>query len=280
MITRFLLSKALSPSSLKKYRYALELFCSDFSDQSSVTAEQFSDWLLSKKWGSSCSWVYYSAIKQFLSWAYGVNHPALSFKFRRLESPPQRTLTVDQVKKLFSIFDTSTPKGRRDLSMCSLFLDTGLRVSEISNLEIIHTHLEDDQLFCDVFCKGGKWGRALFSPYTSSCIISWLRDRSDFVSQSFKYLFCSIGGLTPGNKLTREGIQRIVFYWGKSCGFLLSPHDLRRTFATLATIAGAPSRLLQVAGRWSDISMVERYTRSIQSDAFRAYFPVDFIMRD
>lgn len=278
MIDKFLLSKSLSRSTEYKYRFALELLKSEFQDLISFSPSDFSNWIHSHGWGSSCAWVYYSAVRQFLSWSFGASHPALIFKFKRIESPPQRVLSIEQVKNLFSIFDTSTPKGCRDLSMCSLFLDTGLRVSEVSNLELTHTHI--DELYCDVFCKGSKWGRALFSEYSASCLSSWLRFRDQSAASTCKHLFCSLGGNTPGQKMTREGIQRIVFYWGKKINLDLSPHDLRRTFATLATIAGAPSRLLQIAGRWSDIKMVERYTKSIQSDAFRSYFPVDLIMRD
>ena len=179
---------------------------------------------------------------------------------------------------MLQIFNTSIPKGKRDLAICSLFLDSGLRVSEVCSLELSRVHLHD--FYCDVFIKGGHWERALFSEYTSSCIDNWLSIRSSFASPSCRSLFCSLGGNSSGSQLTREGLQRVVFYWGKEIGVKLSPHDLRRTFATLATIAGAPSRLLQAAGRWSDISMVERYTRSIQVEGFRPYFPVNFVMRD
>jgi len=49
------------------------------------------------------------------------------------------------------------------------------------------------------------------------------------------------------------------------------------SFACLATEAGAPSRLLQVAGRWSDIRMVERYTGALAGPGlFARYSPVDF----
>ena len=75
-------------------------------------------------------------------------------------------------------------------------------------------------------------------------------------------------GLKPG------GLQKIVEGWGLRLGVRLSPHDLRRSFATLATIFGAPSRVVQAAGRWSDIQMVERYTRGLQLGAISPYFPV------
>jgi len=38
--------------------------------------------------------------------------------------------------------------------------------------------------------------------------------------------------------------------------------------------------LLQKAGRWSDISMVQHYTDNVETSAFRNYFPVNLIMND
>lgn len=278
MIDKFLSSKSLSSSTKIKYRKAITNFLFSFSDPSLISSSQLENYLNSFNWSSSNQWVVFNAIKQFLSFCYGPSHPALILKIKRFPSPPQRVLTLDQVKLIFSKFDTSKPSGRRDLSMFVLFLDSGLRVSEVSNLLLNSLHI--DQLYCDVFIKGGKWERAIFSEYTGSCLISWLADRSIYSTFSCKTIFCSLGGNTPGYRLTREGIQRIVLNWGKKIDIKLSPHDLRRTFATLATISGAPSRLLQAAGRWSDISMVEHYTKSIQVDNFRPYFPSNLIIRD
>jgi len=277
-VNDFLLTKGWSYSTIEKYRRAINLLEKDFKDLSLFTAADFSDWIHSKGWGSSCSWVYYTAIKLYLTWLFGVSHPALAFKYKRKKSPPQRYLKLDQVKSLLGVFDTSTPKGRRDLAIAVLFLDSGLRVSEVCNLELNRVHLED--LKCDVVIKGGNWASALFSEYTRSCIINWLGDRNNFACQSNKFLFCSLGGNTPGKKFTREGLQQVVRNWGESISLKLSPHDLRRTFAILATIAGSPSRTLQVGGRWADISMVEHYTESLQLDSFRPYLPVNFIMKE
>lgn len=274
----FLLSGNWSDSTKIKYRRILIDFSSSFSDFQSFSVLDFSDWLNSHPWGSSQKWIAYIAVRNFLRHFFGVSHPALTFKYKRKPSPPQRSLNLDQVKSLLLTFDTSTPKGRRDLAICSLFLDSGLRVSEVCNIDLTHFHPDD--LFFDVFIKGGRWDRAIFSSYTLSCILCWLPDRSVFSVPDCSRLFISLGGTKPGTSLTRSGLQRIVFYWGKSIGIQLSPHDLRRTFATLATIAGAPSRLLQKAGRWSDISMVQQYTKSVETDAFRNYFPINFIMNE
>lgn len=88
-------------------------------------------------------------------------------------------------------------------------------------------------------------------------------------------------GKTPGQKMTRHGLRKLFSYWGKAADVgRLSPHDLRRTMATLLTEAGAPSRLVQELGGWSDIRMVERYTRAIQPSQIEKYSPIRSIMQD
>jgi integrase len=79
--------------------------------------------------------------------------------------------------------------------------------------------------------------------------------------------------------LTTGGLRPVMRGWAKSAGIgRLSPHDLRRTFATVAIRLGAPSRIVQVAGRWSRLEMVERYTRTIEAADMDPWFPVNRAM--
>ena len=117
---------------------------------------------------------------------------------------------------------------------------------------------------------------ALYSDHTRSRLEDWIKVRPRFAKCSA--VFVGLKGRTPGQRLTRSGLQAIVAAWGKAAALPgLSPHVFRRTFAVLATRAGAPSRILQVAGRWSDINMVERYTRVINMDDIGPYLPMNHI---
>jgi integrase len=53
---------------------------------------------------------------------------------------------------------------------------------------------------------------------------------------------------------------------------------LRRTFATIAIRNGAPTRVVQAAGRWADVAMVEHYTAAIEAEDFERYSPVESLM--
>jgi integrase len=251
-----------------RYRRAIKLFIDELGDRKELKASELGQWLDSHPWGSSARYINFNAVKGYIRWRWGERHPALKLKIKRKDSGPQRTLNAEQVKKLLSHFNTSTLKGKRDLAMACLMLDTGLRCSEITNIEIKYVDVE--KKFLNVIIKGGKWGKAVFSTYTARELIEWI-----IVRTGEKWLFTSIGGNTPGRKLTRSGLQRIIMYWGIESEIgSLSPHDFRRTFATLAIKAGAPSRVVQVAGRWSSIELVERYTRVLEAESIEPYSPV------
>jgi len=278
-IDSFLASEAWAPETTKKYRLVIDRLKQDIPDQQALSVQQLRAWLDDQGWGSSMQWVGLCAVKKFLSWKYGLTHPALETRIKRIKSPPQRSLNYEQVKTLLTSFDTSSPKGRRDLAMCSLFIESGLRVSEMSRLDL--RRLEIDQRSLWVIVKGGEWEKGVFSEYTAAYLAAWLADRERVTKASSRTVFVGIGGNKPGQPMTREGIQTIVRKWGKVAGIGdLSPHDFRRTGATLATKLGAPHKIVKAAFRWHSDEMLDRYTSAIEPEDFAPWFPVKRIMED
>lgn len=270
-IEQFFLENALSANTEDRYRRALIRISAAY-DLQQLTAAQFKLHLTSQGWGSSTQWINFCAVKRFLRWKYGDSHPALMLKIRREDSPPQRSLSEAETLRLLASFSQTTVKGCRDLAICTLMLDSGLRCSEVCSLDLARLDLEAGSI--QVKIKGGRWALAVFSEPTAAYLTTWISIRSDVLNCDSPALFVSLGGLHPLTRLTRAGLGLTIRRWGIRIGLPLSPHDLRRTFAELSTTYGAPSRTLQIAGRWKDIKMVERYTRNITAKAFRHYFPV------
>jgi site-specific recombinase XerD len=272
-LDRFFASHNWSDNTIDRYRRALLLFLEEVEDPAALDVAGFRQWLESHAWGNSAQWIASNAVKAWLRWNYGENHPALALKLRREEAPPQRTLKLSQVRRLLKSFNTRTPKGRRDLAICTLFLDTGLRVSEVCSLDLRYLDLEERTL--RVVVKGGQWSYAVFSPHTTACLTDWLTDRAFIADPESRAVFVSVGGNTPGKRLTRHGLQLVVRKWGKKAKIgPLSPHDFRRTFATQATRAGAPQRVAMAAGRWKDERVFRRYTQAIVPADIDPYSPV------
>ena len=274
-IEQFLIERDYSPDTIESYRRAIKRAnkALDFNKLQPVKLKIYLD---SHGWGSSHRWNNYCAIRAFLKWKYGEQHPALKLKIKRREAPPQRFLKMDQVKQLFASFNTGVSKGRRDLAMASLMLDTGLRVSEICRLEIKHTALDDCELF--VIVKGGRWDQRTYSIYTANNLAAWLADRETIAAPIVKTIFVSVGGKTRGQKMTRDGVKTIVRYWGEKIGIKLSPHDFRRSMATLATQQGAPEDVIMKAGGWKNHETLRRYTIGVTQRDMLRYFPTSAAM--
>ena len=276
-IDRFLGEQRWSMNTVDRYRRALEQLFAEVEDPSALDAVNFRVWLESHGWGMSAQWVAYSAVKGYLKWKYGAQHPALSLKIKRAVTPPQRVLRVPQIKDLLASFNTSTAKGRRDLAMCGIFLDTGLRVSEICRLSLRFLYLDEQRL--QVIVKGGQWSWRAFSDYTTTWISAWLADRSSLVNGNVDEVFVGVGGNTPGKPMTRHGVQCVVKAWGKQAAIgKLSPHDFRRSMASVATLMGAPEDIVMKGGGWKDHNVFRRYTVGVTADDLRPYFPTSAAM--
>jgi site-specific recombinase XerD len=125
-----------------------------------------------------------------------------------------------------------------------------------------------------VIVKGQRSENAVFSQKTAEPIGHWMKFRRKIAGKEVVELFVGVGGNTPGQTMTRNGIKKIFRDLGEAAGIgKFAPNDLRRSFATLAIRAGAPTRLVQVGGRWTRIEMVELYTQDLSLEDFKCYLP-------
>jgi len=272
-IDRFFIERGFSRATQATYRRVLGDLVSvpDLERLDAVGLLSFYD---RPHWGNSMRYVAVSASRSFLRWRYGAGHPALSARIKRRRPKRQRSLSESQLVALLSSFDTSTPKGARDLAIASLAVDARLRVSELARLRLSDVDLRLCSL--QVVVKGGEWGDGVFSPATANIISAWVARRKPTGEDD--HLFLSTQGMTKGRGLTVNGIKTTVRRWGEAVGFKLSPHDFCRTFAILSTQNGAPSRVVQAAGRWANIEMVEHYTRNLEQEAIRPYLPIERLL--
>lgn len=230
-------------------------------------------------WSNATRYSASAALKKFFRYKYGGNHPICQLKIKRLDPGVQRTLQKNELMDVLAAIDTTSVKGIRDLAIISLMVDTGLRASELCNLEIDRLDLVNQSL--SVIVKGGAWAEKLFFDYSTNCIVNWLNIRQEIAKPNVKNVFVSVGGKTPGTKITISALRYLSNTLSKITGLRhFSPHTFRRTFATLATENGAPSRVVQVAGGWKSIRMVERYTQALKKEAIKPFSPIDKLMFD
>jgi site-specific recombinase XerD len=242
----------------------------DLNDLTAYLAKRIEDGL-----GPAAVYRATNALRSFYKFHYGSESPARKLPLKKPKWHKQRSLSLEQVSDLLVSIDTSTPIGKRNLALVSFMIDTGFRASEICRLNDVQVDLKTRLAWVKI--KGGQDGFGAFSEETAAYCATWRAVRSEMTR--CEAFFVGFELHRPGNRLTREGLTDIIRSIGKGAGLRLSPHDLRRTFATLSILMGAPSRLVQIAGRWSDLKLVERYTQTITAKAIDPYSPISAAAR-
>ena len=228
-------------------------------------------------WSSATKYSAACALREFYRYHYGETHPVIRVKVKRIDPGPQRTLDRDELTAILSTVDTTTEKGIRDLAIICLMVDTGMRAGEICRLEYDRVDLRKRKL--TVMTKGGRWQEKMFFEYTAHVLDRWLSLREDMAQPWVNTFFVSTGGRRRGTPLTISGLRYLFNRLSALADVThISPHAMRRTFATLAIEGGAPTRLVQVAGGWQSLRMVERYTQALKPDTMSRYSPINQIM--
>lgn len=174
--------------------------------------------------------------------------------------PPERILDHSGVKKLLLAPDVTTPLGVRDRAMLELFYSTGLRVSELTALDVADIDLVDGELSV----RRGKGGKARRIPVgAAACqwVSRYLRDARPALARkpSERLLFLS----TRGNPLSRGDVAHIVRTLVRAAGLRsrVTPHSLRHAFATHMLKGKASLRHIQEMLGHALLSTTQIYTR-------------------
>jgi site-specific recombinase XerD len=171
-------------------------------------------------------------------------------------------LNADELTRLFSVIDISTTIGLRDRAIIELLYASGLRVSELTNLNRDHINLKRREFV--VRGKGQKDRPVFISQQAADWITAYLGARTDNVQPLFiRYSGAETGDTTGEFKrLTPRSIQRLVAHYAKLAGITkhVSPHTMRHSFATGLLTNGADLRSVQSLLGHSNISTTQVYT--------------------
>ena len=269
-IEEFLAAHPYADTTKHTYRNVIPRVLALLNEPASATAAELIQAVQATGWGNARQCLALHATRKYLTWTYGNKHPARHAKLKRIQGKLQRTVTPKLMLDLMATFNRYTPKGARDLALCSLMLDTGLRESEICNIQLADVDL--DRRTLQVIVKGGQWESAIFSSETAAHIEHWLKLR---VIQDGKNALFTSTRQRIGKPISPRGLQSIVREWGKFLGVPLSPHDFRRGMAVTAAMGGASELLIMLNGRWKSTDMVRRYTRGLRLEAMRDYLPLE-----
>lgn len=171
-------------------------------------------------------------------------------------------LSAEEVERLLNAVATDSESGLRDKAIVELLYSSGLRVSELVNLNRDHINLKRREFM--VRGKGQKDRPVFISPRATKAVQAYLDQRAD----SLPPLFLRYGGHeaidNSGDfkRLTARSIQRLVAHYALAAGLTkqVSPHTLRHSYATALLTNGADIRSVQVMLGHSNIATTQIYT--------------------
>ncbi|MFT4629740.1 MAG: integrase/recombinase XerD [Dinoroseobacter sp.] len=172
--------------------------------------------------------------------------------------PLPTTLSENQVEQLLGAPNTETILGLRDRAMLEVLYATGLRVSELVNLELLEVNLQVGVV--RIIGKGNRERLVPLGEQAIDYLESYLKGaRSELLaSKSSDAMFVT----ARGGAMTRQTFWYMIKRHAKVAGIQssLSPHTLRHAFATHLINHGADLRSVQMLLGHADLSTTQIYT--------------------
>lgn len=196
-----------------------------------------------------------NAVKIFLKYAYKFKYlktdVMLDVKPYKAEKKTIVVLNNKQILDILNSYDVNNLYGCRNLLIISLMLDAGLRVSEVSNLNV--TDINIGLRLIKVYGKGQKERLVPLTDTIKKYYLKYL-NLSNISSGALFIDFYT------GIRIKSNGIAEVVTRLRKKLGYKkLSPHYLRHTFATLFLVNGGDPIHLQLILGHETLFMTEHY---------------------
>jgi len=272
----------LSPGTISFYQKKLKLFL-DFCESQVITQikeitpdviRRYLFYLEEKGHNPGGIHAAYRAIKAFLNWwenefePENWKNPIRKVKAPRVPIEPIEGVQSEDFQKLIGVCERKTFYGERSLAILFTLLDTGIRASELVDLDVS----DFDFIAGSVLIRQGK-GRKPRTVFTGrrtrKQIRSWIRKRGANPGALFT--------TKSGDKLTYWGLREIIKSLSDKAG-IPSPglHDFRRSFALESLRNGVDLQTIARLMGHTSLQVLTRYLRQTNEDLNTAYkSPVD-----
>ena len=184
------------------------------------------------------------------------NDPTEDVQSPKIEKRVPSVLTAQEVELLLEQPKDVDLKGTRDKAMLEFAYATGMRVTEIINLNIEDVNLEGEYVICIV---GSKQRNIPLGSLSLKALKEYIDEARPILirNEKEKALFVNVNG----QRLTRQGFWKIVKYYKEQAHITkdITPHVLRHSFATHLLQNGADLKAIQTMLGHSDISSTQVY---------------------
>ena len=177
-------------------------------------------------------------------------------------------LYYEEMERLLESIDLATLEGQRNRAMFELMYASGLRVSEVCELQI--RDIDFSQMFLRIVGKGDKERVVPFYPQAGQFVKDYIRTvRPQFTDSTHDFVFVN----KNGKPLTTRGIQYILNKVVDASGLMMKvhPHMFRHSFATHLLDNGADLRVVQELLGHSSLSTTQIYVHVTQERLKSAY---------
>ena len=264
------IEKGLSKNTLESYRSDLEQFSDwlktkdlSFSKTAKKDILSYLSFLFKSGLGSKTVARKLSSLKSFFRYLVFKSiiqvDPSNEIETPKLLKSIPKSISEKEIEKLLDAPDEKTDIGLRDKTMIETLYSCGLRISELTNLELLNLNLRQGVI--RVIGKGQKERLVPMGDQLLSLLENYLvSTRKNFLKKkNSDFLFLS----SRGQKMTRQSFWHRIKYYCINCGFepeKISPHVLRHAFATHLLNNGADLRVVQLLLGHSDLNTTQIYT--------------------
>ena len=187
----------------------------------------------------------------------------------KVEKKAPMILTSDEVEILLSQPKSDDLKGIRDKAMLEFAYATGMKVSEIINLDLKDVNLVDSYVVCN---EGYSKRVVPLGRISKEALVEYLDNSRPYLlkTDDEKPLFVNV----MGNRLTRQGFWKIIKQYQEQAHIEkeITPHVLRHSVATQLLQKGADMRAVQTMLGHTDIASTQVYMKLID-DQYKENHP-------
>lgn len=246
---------AVSQNTIEFYKYTLGRFISDenYLKVKKKDVEAFLNRIPPNHNGFATRHASFRALKTFYRWLninYGYPNPMAQISAPILGKPILPSLSVEQVNYLIE-----KAACLRDKAIIALFVESGLRLSELASIKLKNIDWQSHTI--QIIGKGRKEALSPFGSLSGGLLRQYIEEDK------------------PEDNLwnlNQYGIVTMLRRLGQETGIKSNPHTFRRTFACLLRKAGVDTMTIKDLGRWESLTMVQRYTRSVNfQDSLKFY---------
>lgn len=202
-----------------------------------------------------------SALRSFFKYLKAnklvINNPMTLISNPKLDKKLPKYLNYEEIEKLLNAFDNNNYVGIRNSLILEMLYSTGMRVSEIVNIELNDISKLDKNI--KITGKGNKQRIVYYGTKCSNLLELYLSKSYPILnSKNSNYLILS----KTGRKINDREIRTIIDVAAKTAGIemKISPHVLRHTFATHMLNEGADLRSVQELLGHENLSTTQIYT--------------------